>query len=88
MEFKPGMTLRQLLDELQSHTTEDYTEDKLLDTEIKVEVMSTGGTYKVTAVIKEANIVTEQRFSSKQDRAVPLKKDGAPTIMLKTSLVP
>lgn len=88
MEFKPGMTLRQLLNELQSHITEDYTEDKLLDTEIKLEVMSTGGTYKATAVIKEANIVTEQRFSSKQNCAIPLKKDGAPTIMLKTSLVP
>ena len=82
------MTLRQVLNELQSHITEDFTEEMLLDAEIKTETMSTMGDLKMTAGIKEASIQIEQRYSSLQHRKVPLKKDGAPTILLKTTMVP
>lgn len=82
------MTLRKVLNELQGCITETFTEDMLLDTEIKVETMSTTGDLKMTAGIKDASIQVEQRYSSLQHKKVPLKKDGAPTILLKTTMVP
>ena len=74
------MTLRQVLNKLQGCVTEEFTEEMLLDTEIKVEVPSATGNMTTTCGTKEVEFKIETRYSSLQHKQVPVTvspKDAA-----------
>ena len=82
------MRLREVLNELQSHLTEEFKEEQLLDLDIKVETMSSDGRVKTIAGVKDVRVEVEQRYSNLRHKKVPLYKSGQASIILKTSLVP
>jgi len=79
------MTVREFLNDIQSG---DLTEEQLLDSELVVVTQAASGDYKVTCGIKKVTIEQEMVYSNLKHCKVPKEKNGAPYVMLQTTMIP
>ena len=79
------MTLREVLNNV--HYGE-MTDEQLLDLEVKVVTQANSGTYKVNCGIKKVSVEQQMRYGSTQHRMIPAEKNGAPYVLLETTMIP
>lgn len=79
------MTLREVLNNVRYG---EMTEDQLLDLEVKVVTEANNGQYKVNCGIKNVEVKQELRFGITQRKMIPAEKNGAPYILLETTMIP
>lgn len=79
------MKLREILNNV---SYGEMTEDELLDLEVKVVTESSNGQYKVDCGIKNAKVEQQLVYSSLRHTMIPKEKNGAPYIILETSMIP
>ena len=79
------MKLREILNNV---SYGEMTEDELLDLEVKVVTESSNGQYKVDCGIKNVKVEQQLVYSSLRHAMMPKEKNGAPYIILETSMIP
>lgn len=79
------MTLREVLNNVKYG---EMTDEELLDLEVKVVSEASNGQYSVNCGIKKVDVKQELRYSSLKHEMVPLEKNGAPYILLETTMIP
>ena len=79
------MKLRELLNNVRYG---EMTEEELLDLEVKVVTEANSGTYKVNCGIKSVKVEQHLVYSCLKHAMVPAEKNGAPYILLETTMIP
>lgn len=79
------MTLRELL---KSVHYGEMTDEELLDLEVKVRTEASNGVYGVECGIKDITVEQLTRYSNLKHAQVPLEKNGAPYVIITTTMVP
>lgn len=82
------MKLRELLELAEAQITDDFTQEKLLDTDIKVRVHAATGTYDINTGVAAARFEVEKRYGHTQKDMIPATVEGLPSLVLDTTMVP
>lgn len=79
------MTLKELLSNV---SYGEMTEEELLNLEVKVVTESSNGQYKVDCGIKAVKVEQQMVYSSLRHAMIPKEKNGAPYVILETTMIP
>ena len=82
------MKLKELLELAEAQITDDFTQEQLLNTDIKVRVHVSTGTYDINTGVASACFEVEKRYGHTQQAMIPATVEGLPSLILDTTMVP